>query len=54
VVVRRASAASGGIVPDVPQGFERIAPNLNRAGDQHSHLQNLRLNFSPCHCLGVF
>jgi hypothetical protein len=23
-------------------------------GDQHSHLQNLRLNVSPCHCLGVF
>jgi hypothetical protein len=29
VVVHRASA---GIVPDVPPGFERIAPNLNRAG----------------------
>jgi hypothetical protein len=23
-------------------------------GDQHSHLQNLRLNVSPCHCLGGF
>jgi hypothetical protein len=35
VVVRRASAAPAGIVdivPDVPPGFERIAPNLNRAG----------------------
>jgi hypothetical protein len=32
VVVRRASAASADIVPDVPPGFERIAPNLKRAG----------------------
>jgi hypothetical protein len=35
VVVRRASAASASVVavvPDVPPGFERIAPNLNRAG----------------------
>jgi hypothetical protein len=32
VVVRRASAASADIVPDVPLGFERIAPNLNRVG----------------------
>jgi hypothetical protein len=32
VVVRRASAASADVVPDVPPGFERIAPNLKRAG----------------------
>jgi hypothetical protein len=32
VVVRRASAASGDVVPDVPPGFKRIAPNLKRAG----------------------
>jgi hypothetical protein len=32
VVVRRSYAASAGVVPDVPPGFERIAPNLNRAG----------------------
>jgi hypothetical protein len=32
VVVHGASAASGDVVPDVPPGFERIAPNLNRAG----------------------
>jgi hypothetical protein len=32
VVVRRASAASVDVIPDVPPGFKRIAPNLNRAG----------------------
>jgi hypothetical protein len=32
MVVRGASTASAGVIPDVPPGFERIAPNLNRAG----------------------
>jgi hypothetical protein len=32
VVVRQASPASADVVPNIPPGFERIAPNLKRAG----------------------
>jgi hypothetical protein len=36
------------------QASKGLLPISIAPGDQHSHLQNLRLNVSPCHCLGGF